>query len=131
MAVIEAALEDDDFFNSRTGPDRSKWNFIEAWYEEYRALEPTYLTSTNKNYRKNVRQYWAQRTNQLIMSNTYFADFHSRWLTGDQIIDEADLVKAATPAAPPSYSSGLPTQETTENSVATIVSELKKSKEGG
>jgi hypothetical protein len=65
------------------------------------------------------------------MSNTYFADFHSRWLTGDQIIDEADLVKAATPAAPPSYSSGLPTQETTENSVATIVSELKKSKEGG
>ena len=129
MAVIETALEDDDFMNNLTGPDRDKWNYIEAWYEEYQGLAPTYLTSTDRTFRRNIRDYWAQRTNQLIMSNTYFADFHSRWLTGDQIIDESALIKAATPAAPPNPVQSQPT--TPGDSVATIVEGVQQRRLNG
>ena len=95
MGVIEAALEDETFMSSLTGVDKNKWEFIEAWYDEYSALENDYLKSTNRTFRENVRTYWTNRTMQLIQANTYFADFHERWLTGDQIIDAANLTKNA------------------------------------
>ena len=95
MAVVEAALDDETFMSGLTGADKNKWEFIEAWYDEYSAIENDYLKSTNRTFRENVRNYWSNRTMQLIQANTYFADFHERWLTGDQIIDAANLTKNA------------------------------------
>jgi hypothetical protein len=96
LAVIDAALEDDGFMKGLTGEDKVKWKYIEAWYVEYESLIDAYTTSSDKVFRKNMRDYWSDRTMQLIQANTYFADFHSRWLTGDQIIDTSQLTAEAS-----------------------------------
>lgn len=101
LAVINAALEDDGFMNGLTGVDKVKWNFIQAWYVEYESLIGSYQKSANKTFRANVRDYWNKRTMQLIQANTHFADFHSRWLSGDQIIDASRLTAEAPVAATP------------------------------
>lgn len=88
--------------NKMKGPKREMWEQIAVWHAEYMEAKDAYdsIPTSDARKRERFRDFWETRTSELRLENTYFADFHSRWLSGDEIIDVNELIKRELPPAP-------------------------------
>ena len=85
LRMIGAAVNDERFMNAQKGPDLVKWEGIAEWYELYTEVKIAYdQLPPNTPQRTALRDWWATETVRLRAGNTYFADFHSRYLQGDE-----------------------------------------------
>ena len=102
---------DGDVVEKMEGPKRQMWDQIAVWHSEYKEAKDAYdsIPTSDTRRREQFREFWEGRTLQLRLENTYFADFHSRWLAGDEIIDINELLKRELPSAEP-VSSTSPSQ---------------------
>lgn len=107
LAMIGAAIEDDSFWSQNKGPDATKWNGIAEWYGMYMEVRRQYQQlPPNTPQRDALRDWWADQTMRLRAENTFFADFHSRYLIGDEVINvneelaRASQVRVVAPPAP-------------------------------
>lgn len=91
-----------DAIEKMEGPKRQMWEQIAVWHAEYMEAKDAYdsIPTSDSRRRERFREFWEGRTSQLRLENTYFADFHSRWLSGDEIIDVNELLKRELPTAP-------------------------------
>jgi hypothetical protein len=81
------------------GPKKQMWEQIGIWHAEYMEVAEDYKATptTDLRMRSAIRAYWEERTSDLRLDNTYFADFHTRWLSGDEVIDVNELLKSELP----------------------------------
>jgi hypothetical protein len=99
------------------GPKRQMWEQITIWHSEYKEVSEDYRATptSNQRLRSAIRNYWEDRTSQLRLENTYFADFHTRWLSGDEVIDVNELLKSELKSPLPRPSVTGPTQPTIQD----------------
>lgn len=98
LRMIGAAVGDDTFMRAQTGPDKQKWDGIAEWYELYVATKDAYdRLPPNSAKRNGLREWWEGETARLRAGNTFFADFHSRYLQGDEVIDVPELLNQDLP----------------------------------
>jgi hypothetical protein len=102
LILIEEVLNK-DLIEKMEGPKRQMWEQITVWHSEYREVSEDYreVPTSNQRLRSAIRDYWEDRTSQLRLENTYFADFHTRWLSGDEVIDVNELLKSELKPALP------------------------------
>jgi hypothetical protein len=101
-----------DAIEKMDGPKRQMWEQVAVWHSEYREAKDAYdsISTSDTRRRERFRDFWENRTSQLRLENTYFADFHSRWLSGDEIIDVNELLKRELPEAVSSITPARPSQ---------------------
>lgn len=103
LRMIGAAVNDERFMNAQKGPDLVKWEGIAEWYELYTEVKIAYdQLPPNTPQRTALRDWWATETVRLRAGNTYFADFHSRYLQGDEVINVSQLMEEDLPVVSPS-----------------------------
>lgn len=82
IMVITAGITDAKFMNSKV--DSRKWQAISTWlYEREKVWQQLQYASASQ--KKSLREYWADKEQDIINSDTSFADFHAQYLDNDKL----------------------------------------------
>ena len=82
IMVITAAVTNPKFMASKS--DSRKWDAIYTWFYEREKVWVA-LQSANASQRKNIKEYWADKEQDIINSDTSFSDFHAQYLDNDKL----------------------------------------------
>lgn len=83
LTVIAASITDPNFMTSKS--DSRKWQTIYVWMNEREnAFEA--LQNARSTYQKSsIKEQWANKQQDLINTDTSFAEFHSKYLDNDKL----------------------------------------------
>ena len=80
--VVTAAVTDGKFMNSKA--DSRKWQAIYTWlYEREKVWQK--LQGASASQKKYIKEYWADKEQDIINSDTSFSDFHAQYLDNDKL----------------------------------------------
>jgi hypothetical protein len=82
IMTITAAVTDAKFMNSKV--DSRKWQTIYTWLFE-REKVWNQLQNASTSQKKFIKERWADREQDLVNSDTSFADFHAQYLDNDKL----------------------------------------------
>ena len=82
IMVITASITNPKFMASKS--DSRKWQAIYTWFYEREKVWVA-LQSANASQRKNIKEYWADKEQDIINSDTSFSDFHAQYLDNDKL----------------------------------------------
>jgi hypothetical protein len=83
LPALVLALQDRKFMDSKK--DSTKWQAVSVWMidrEEY--FQEYQANKGNKPMQDAIKLAWSEREQTIINQDTYFADFHARYLDADQ-----------------------------------------------
>lgn len=82
IMILVAAITNPKFM---AGKENSrKWQAIYTWVSERENVYEA-LKSADAENKKRIREYWADREQDIINSDTSFADFHAQYLDNDKL----------------------------------------------
>lgn len=82
IMAVTAAVTDPKFMNSKT--DSRKWQAIYTWlYEREKVWQA--LQNASPSQKKAIKEYWADKEQDIINSDTMFSDFHAQYLDNDKL----------------------------------------------
>lgn len=82
IMAVTAAVTNPKFMNSKT--DSRKWQAIYTWLYEREKIWQA-LQNASPSQKKAIKEYWADKEQDIINSDTMFSDFHAQYLDNDKL----------------------------------------------